>query len=146
MSKENSNRVKCVFKNKEYKTFDKCTLCKLEAYIRIPYLNESIDNWYQRHPIIDANEVYDFNGSRILEISAVGKAIQSSDDAYDEKIGKRLAESRAKKAIYKFCETLFRMLRDEANVKMAKYENTMRSFYKFGEKEIEHQHDIVHGE
>lgn len=134
-------KIKCVFDDKEIKQFGRCTVCKMTAHIEVPFLNASILNWVKKHPTVKAN----VNMFR-LNMTTTAKAMQSTNDEPDESIGKRLAESRAKRQIYQFCYTLYQQLYKCMGMRATQYRDTRDSFSKYISKEKEHQHDIVYGE
>jgi hypothetical protein len=95
------------------KTFnDKCVVVTMVGRMTMPtdlwqIFPNDIVNWMWNHPTIDASwgdctkkQYEEFR----LEFS--GKAVCHDEDYFNEEIGKRIAESRAKIRLYKFIHTL----------------------------------------
>lgn len=132
--------IKCTFLNKEKKirTYGRCTICTLKGHIDISHIPYKIDSWIFSHPCIEAE--YDYGG---ITFTVSAKAVQSLSDDYSALIGARLAESRAKKKAYNFCQSLCKMYAEYHNAQLASFAESMQQFEIYKNKEIEHQNEIL---
>ena len=81
--------------------------CALPSWFdHIPY---EISNWMWSHPSVDVHDTW-LNGKQNLFIETTGKAICADNDTFNNKLGKRIAESRAKYRIYKFMHNMCEIL------------------------------------
>ena len=65
--------------------------------------------WTMWHPSVEISETYrNQNSVMIIEVS--GKSVCAVGDTFDDKMGERIAESRAKIKLYKFMHTLCKKL------------------------------------
>lgn len=69
-----------------------------------------IADWTWNHPSIDASWKTCTKGKEVIGLEFSGKSICAEGDTFDENIGKRIAESRAKVKLYKFVHNLCEML------------------------------------
>lgn len=132
---------KCTIVSKNVRHYGVCTIVNICAKIPIyPYIPFKIEKWMTEHPVVEYD--YDYEDKTVL-LTVSGKAIQSKNDSYNEKIGVRIAESRAKKHLYKFCNTFYG--------KMSRYYNDVadtcfRSAFKFRdlyEDECKHYDEVL---
>lgn len=65
--------------------------------------------WAMWHPSVEISETYS-NQNLMMIMKVSGKSICVDDDTFDAKMGERIAECRAKIRIYKFMQTLTKML------------------------------------
>lgn len=94
------------------KTFnDKCVVVTMVGRMTMPaelwqmFPNE-VANWIWSHPSIDASWGDCTKQYEEFRLEFSGKAVCHDEDSFDEKTGKRIAESRAKIRLYKFIHTL----------------------------------------
>lgn len=103
--------IKCTFLNKDFYIAGKETYCTLKARIPIPTIvSKNTLRWVKHHQNYISIVNYNYNNSpfpqKRLIMNFVGQATRSDNDKPDEVLGKRLAESRAKRRAYRFCEKL----------------------------------------
>lgn len=129
--------IKCTFVDKQFKMHDRCTVCILKGEMNVPYpfLTDKDTKWLFHHPTVKARSLRTF--------TVTAKSIASEEDAYDETIGKRLAESRAKKRAYNFCHSLCKRVAENLNTALGSYAEAMEKFEAYRDKETEHQHEIL---
>ena len=65
--------------------------------------------WAMWHPSVEISETYS-NQNLVMIIEVSGKSVCAEGDTFDDKIGERIAESRAKIKLYKFMHTLCKKL------------------------------------
>jgi hypothetical protein len=65
--------------------------------------------WVMWHPSVEISETYS-NQNLVMIIEVSGKSVCADGDTFDDKIGERIAESRAKIKLYKFMHTLCKKL------------------------------------
>jgi hypothetical protein len=65
--------------------------------------------WVMWHPSVEISETYS-NKNLVMIIEVSGKSVCADGDIFDDKIGERIAESRAKIKLYKFMHTLCKKL------------------------------------
>ena len=94
------------------KTFnDKCIVVTMVGKMTMPIdlwqiLPNDVASWMWNHPSIDASWGDCTKQYEELRLEFSGKAVCHDEDSFDEKTGKRIAESRAKIRLYKFIHTL----------------------------------------
>ena len=100
----------------EVQTFnDKATVVTIVGEIAIPSevwtaFPDKIANWMWQHPSIDATWGTCTKSEEVIRLEFSGKSVCAEGDTFDENIGKRIAESRAKVKLYKFVHNLCEML------------------------------------
>ena len=65
--------------------------------------------WVMWHPSVEISETYS-NQNLVMIIEVSGKSVCADGDTFDDKMGERIAESRAKIKLYKFMHTLCKKL------------------------------------
>lgn len=131
--------IKCTFTDKQVKNYGRCTVCTLKGQIPVTGAPNSIYTWMEKHPCVKVEYAY----SKGIVFSVSAKAVQSLSDDYSALIGARLAESRAKKKAYNFCQSLCRMIAKYHNAQLALFAESMQQFEMYKNKEIEHQNEIL---
>ena len=109
--------LKVSFKNdfKKVETFnDKATVVTLTGKMLCPNfmsdcLPTKVWEWIEHHPSIEVSESFMQLGHYYI-IKSSGKSVCANGDTFDIKMGERIAECRAKIRIYKFMQTLTKML------------------------------------
>lgn len=86
---------------------NRATVVTLSGKVRIPrklwcMMPSGFGPWVRNHPSIEASWGCDTKDFEILDIEAIGKSVCSEEDAFNPKLGERIAESRAKIKLYKF--------------------------------------------
>lgn len=100
----------------EVQTFnDKATVVTIVGEMTIPSevwtaFPDKIANWMWQHPSIDATWGTCTKREEVIRLEFSGKSICAEGDTFDENIGKRIAESKAKIKLYKFIHTLCEMI------------------------------------
>lgn len=102
---------KCTFTEKKVQRPNgQVTLVTLKGHIIIPTdflsaIPRPIMDWmFSQQRQVEIQETYlPYPSSLHFQVS--GKAVRNLDDANDDKLGERLAEARAKKKLYHFCNT-----------------------------------------
>lgn len=100
---------------KKVETFnDKATVVTLTGKILCPNfmsdcLPRKVWEWINHHPSVEVSESFMQSGLYYI-IKVSGKSVCADDDTFDAKIGERIAECRTKIRIYKFMQTLTKML------------------------------------
>ena len=69
-----------------------------------------IANWMWQHPTIDAFWGNCTKGTEVINLKVSAKSVCAEGDTFEENIGKRIAESKAKVKLYKFVHNLCEML------------------------------------
>ena len=101
---------------KKVQTFnDKATLVTLTGELKMPreiwnVFPESITRWIWEHQGVDVRWKNSTKRQEELTIEIVGKSICADGDAFNQEIGQRIAESRAKIKLFRFMLTLCKKL------------------------------------
>ena len=66
-------------------------------------------DWARWHPSVEISEGYS-NQNLVMIMEVSGKSVCADCDTFDAKMGERIAECRAKIRLYKFMQTLTKML------------------------------------
>ena len=108
--------LKVSFKDnfKKAETFDnKATVITLTGECVTPLWFNNVPHkiweWVMWHPSVEISETYS-NQNLVMIIEVSGKSVCADGDTFDDKIGERIAESRAKIKLYKFMHTLCKKL------------------------------------
>lgn len=108
--------LKVSFKNnfKKVETFNnKETVVTLTGYCITPLWFNNVPHkiweWARWHPSVEISETYS-NQNLVMVIKVSGKSVCADGDTFDDKMGERIAESRAKIKLYKFMHTLCKKL------------------------------------
>lgn len=102
-------------------------------------LPKPIDDWVCFHPQLE-DMMFGF-GNLTFKVS--GKSIRNLEDANDNTIGVRLAESRAKKKAYKFCETLLWKIAKDYAEKATECTKASGTFEHYHDKEVSHYNELM---
>lgn len=99
---------KCTFTDKKVqKPNDRVTLVTLTGKIPvdIQFLSEmsKFDNWLNKQRQV---EIYEILCPTALGFQVTGKAVRAENDTDNPVLAQRIAEARAKKKLYRFCEKL----------------------------------------
>lgn len=94
---------------------DKATVVTIVGEMTIPSevwtaFPDKITDWMWQHPSIDATWGTCTKSEEVIRLEFSGKSVCAEGDTFDENIGKRIAESKAKVKLYKFVHNLCEML------------------------------------
>lgn len=99
------NDIKLSFERPQYQTNDREVKCTLKYRIQVPVMYQNDERWtrngYNPHYVAGTVqfELGDFH-------TVTGKAVCNSEDAFDKKTGREIAEARAEAKAYKHAEKL----------------------------------------
>lgn len=139
---------------------NKVTVVNLKGYMDIPYfwpfIPAEIHEWKDNHPNVIVDTEY-CKGRVILNVT--GKSTCSSEDGFDSKRGERVAESRAKIALYKFMVTLLnkiimhyrKLIFGDMDIRLPElYKDGIYKYYckysQYLETEWKHLNNLIHNQ
>lgn len=134
--------IRCTFTEKEIKRHGRCTICTLACRIKVPFhgLDTGTHEWMATHPQLE--DLYmETGGTLMFRVS--GKAVRSLEDASDETLGRRIAESRAKRKAYRFCESLCWKVAQSYERAFTEYAQASQDFERHYDNEISHYDKIM---
>lgn len=133
-------KVKCTFKEKNVEHFGRCT--KVTLTCSLPYVRNvtsSVYEWVYTHPQVD--QIEDTCPRLVFKVSGI--SIRNPEDADDPTIGTRIAESRAKRKAYRFCETFCGMAARDFEKKFEMFKDASGKFAHHHAKETSHYNEIM---
>lgn len=93
--------------------YDKTTVVTLTGECITPLWFNNVPHkiweWARCHPSVEISENYS-NQNLVMIMEVSGKSVCANGDTFNDKIGERIAESRAKIKLYKFMHTLCKKL------------------------------------
>lgn len=136
-------KIKLTFTvEKEYQYHGRCTLCTLTGILPIDMyeLYPNIFQWANEHPEVKVKPI----SADQMQLIATGKSLQAETDSYDKVLGERIAESRAKRKLYKFCHTLCNMYINKQLVETVdRFQEARENFYRYYTTENLHYNDLI---
>lgn len=133
-------RIRCIFSDKVIQVNKDTTTCTLICSIRlkdsIPYF---ILEWIESYPQFE----YISLAQKSMTFRVSGTTIRAKEDKPNESIGRRFAESKAKRKVYRFCTTLFKKLAQYHYAKGAVYNQFWSTHLGYMATEIEYQQKLM---
>lgn len=136
------NPIKCTIDRKVARHYGICTIVDIYATMSLPpHVPDKIREWMENHPIVQGDI-----GTKAARLYVSRKVGQSKEDAYDKEKEIRIAESRTKKSLHRFCYTLCRKLADHYQSMVGVYGNSLHRFLNLYEAECEHYNKVITNE